>query len=190
MTDARPVFADQLPEYRSPRLQLRRKAELAHLPEAKADRLRRIARWICEVVPVDWVILFGSYARGDWVEDPETGYASDYDLLVIPSEPSLTDNTRLWARLERDLRALADPIPVTLLVHPLKEVNDHLRQGQYFFTDIVKEGIALRDANRTSLAIPPSFIPPEQRLKQASFDLNYWFNSANEFWRGTGYYMA
>ena len=29
------------------------------------------------------VVLFGSHARGDWVEDPETGYRSDYDLLVV-----------------------------------------------------------------------------------------------------------
>ena len=26
------------------------------------------------------IILFGSHARGDWVEDMETGYRSDWDL--------------------------------------------------------------------------------------------------------------
>ena len=29
------------------------------------------------------MILFASHARGDWVEDAETGYKSDYDFLVV-----------------------------------------------------------------------------------------------------------
>ena len=29
------------------------------------------------------VILFGSYARGDWVDDPVGGYVSGYDLLAL-----------------------------------------------------------------------------------------------------------
>ena len=29
------------------------------------------------------IILFGSYARNDWVDEPNNGYQSDYDLLVI-----------------------------------------------------------------------------------------------------------
>ena len=179
-----------LPADRDPRRLLQRKADLAHLPEARRDHLKRITESLCRTVPLDWLILFGSHARGDWVEDFDTGYRSDYDLLVIPSEPFLIDRTLLWARLEKELNAIADPVPVTLLVHTIQEVNRHLRKGQYFFTDIVKEGIALLDANRTSLASPPTLIPPQDRLKQASFDLNYWFNSANGFWRGTGYYMA
>ncbi len=29
------------------------------------------------------IILFGSYARGDWVEDPVGRYFSDFDLLAV-----------------------------------------------------------------------------------------------------------
>jgi len=29
------------------------------------------------------IILFGSYARGDWVDDSVGRYLSDYDLLVV-----------------------------------------------------------------------------------------------------------
>src|SRR3954451_12162528 len=29
------------------------------------------------------IILFGSYARNDWVDDPKSGYQSDFDLLVV-----------------------------------------------------------------------------------------------------------
>ena len=37
------------------------------------------------------IILFGSYARNDWVDEGPEGYQSDYDLLVIVSHKSLTD---------------------------------------------------------------------------------------------------
>ena len=177
-------------ESRDPRILLQRNADLAFLPEERRRHLREITERICQTVPLDWLILFGSHARDDWVEDHDTGYYSDYDLLVIPSEPFLQEHTLLWSRLERELNALTDPIPVTLLVHTIQEVNGQLRKGQYFFTDIVKEGVALLDANRTSLASPPTLIPPELRLQYATYDLNYWYGSANEFWLGSGFYLA
>ena len=37
------------------------------------------------------VILFGSYARGDYVEDRSSGYFSDIDLLVVVNQARLTD---------------------------------------------------------------------------------------------------
>jgi uncharacterized protein len=29
------------------------------------------------------IILFGSHAKGNWVNDPANNYVSDYDILVI-----------------------------------------------------------------------------------------------------------
>jgi predicted nucleotidyltransferase len=42
------------------------------------------------------VILFGSYARSDWVDDPKSGYQSDFDLLVVVSHEKLTDVSEYW----------------------------------------------------------------------------------------------
>ena len=43
---------------------------LSHLPQRKKQELGRIADTIVEVVPAtQMIILFGSHARGDWVED-------------------------------------------------------------------------------------------------------------------------
>jgi len=36
-----------------------------------------------EAAPVEMVVLFGSHARGDWVEDPITGYESDFDVRSV-----------------------------------------------------------------------------------------------------------
>ncbi|WP_459874071.1 nucleotidyltransferase domain-containing protein, partial [Endothiovibrio diazotrophicus] len=70
------------------------KTSLDHLPEAKRHQLRRITECICQSVPLDRLVLFGSYARGDWVEDPANRYFSDYDLLVVVDEGHFIGRTR------------------------------------------------------------------------------------------------
>ena len=42
------------------------------------------------------VILYGSHARGGWVEDRKSGYFSDYDLLVVVNHDSLVEEGDLW----------------------------------------------------------------------------------------------
>ena len=59
------------------------KTSLEHLPEPKREQLAAIAALLQAEAPVDMVILFGSYARGDWVEDAETGYRSDFDVRSV-----------------------------------------------------------------------------------------------------------
>src|ERR1700761_210466 len=51
------------------------------------------------------IILYGSYARGGWVDEPHTakGYLSDFDLLVIVNQRELTDRVAFWARAEERL---------------------------------------------------------------------------------------
>jgi len=68
------------------------KTSLEHLPDQKQQELQRTIEIIREEIDLDMLILFGSYARGDWVEDldPETPlyrYQSDFDLLVITETP-------------------------------------------------------------------------------------------------------
>jgi predicted nucleotidyltransferase len=43
--------------------------------------LTRITAMIRESAPVAMVILFGSHARGNWVDDPANRYMSDFDIL-------------------------------------------------------------------------------------------------------------
>ena len=42
---------------------------LDHLPESKQAELQTVVRMILQTHPVEWIILFGSYARGDYVEE-------------------------------------------------------------------------------------------------------------------------
>ena len=79
------------------------------------------------------IILFGSYARTDWVDEPENGYQSDFDLLVIVSHPDLTDVADYWYVAEdKILHDSAIGRPVNIIVHTLDEVNQALSRGEYF----------------------------------------------------------
>lgn len=101
------------------------------------------------------IILFGSYARTDWVDEPENGYLSDFDLLVVVNHEKLTNIADYWWNSEDQI--LRDPAigrTVNLIVHDLQEVNDALRRGEYFWTDIVRDGIALYEIPGHPFASP------------------------------------
>lgn len=115
------------------------------------------------------IVLFGSYARGDWVEDPVGRYFSDYDLLVVVSDEKLTDVLEFWDGAERRLLAELSSgqrlrTPVNFIVHTLADVNAQLARGRYFFTDIARDGIGL-------LELPEHpFVEPQPLTPQTALD--------------------
>lgn len=125
------------------------------------------------------IILFGSHATGKWVNDPAHGYVSDYDILVILNHSKLVEEYKIWHAAE-DRIALQVRPPLNILVHTLREVNEALTQGQYFFTDIKREGIVLYESNSRELAEAGNLTPEEY---QAIAEKHYeqWFESAGEF---------
>ncbi len=56
--------------------------------------------------------------------------------------------------------------PVSFIVHSRREVNTYLKEGQYFFSDIRKEGIVLYELDDEPLAEPVP-LTPEERLRVA-----------------------
>jgi predicted nucleotidyltransferase/HEPN domain-containing protein len=161
------------------------KTSLDHLPEKKRVQLEAIAKRIRLDAPAaDLILLFGSHARGDWVEDKSTGYRSDFDLLVVTQSPEAAADEPLWHRVEDAIRPIASPSTVTLLVYDLRSLNQELRRGQFFFVEIVAQGVVLFDANRFTLARPKG-ATPEERQAIAREYFEHWFGSANEYF---GYY--
>ena len=142
------------------------KTSLDHLPDAKRRELERIV----EVLFAEFedalagknaphrksgrilkIILFGSYARGGWVDDPKSGYKSDYDLLVVVNHEELIDLADYWGKADdhllRDYQiAHRLTAPAHFIVHALTDVNKQLKRGRPFFVDIVRDGIALYEA--------------------------------------------
>ena len=164
------------------------KKSLAHLPKHKRDELKEVVAIITELADIEMIILFGSYARGTWVEDIYTEghityeYKSDYDILVIAKEWRYARSINLWDKVKNAIHGRKSiQTWVTLIVHDLQAVNKALRRGQYFFSDIQKEGILLYDAKRVELAKAQK-LSAEERKQTAQEDFKYWFKSAREFY--------
>jgi len=146
------------------------KNDVDHLPPTQQEELALATRILMDEFTVatsratqPWkkngrirkIVLFGSYARGDWVDEPENGYQSDYDLLIIVSHEDLTEIADYWYVAEdKILRDLAIARPVNIIVHTLEEVNRGLKRGEYFWVDIARDGVVLYDLPGSELAAP------------------------------------
>jgi len=146
------------------------KSDIDHLPTVQQDELERVQRILmaefAEAIAkatspsrrngkILKIILFGSYARGDWVDEPANGYQSDFDLLIVVNHEDLTDIAHYWYVAEdRILRDAAIGRPVNIIVHSLDEVNQGLKRGEYFWVDIARDGILLYELPRHPLASP------------------------------------
>ncbi len=140
------------------------------------------------------IILFGSYARGDWVEDPKGRYFSDYDLLVVVNHEDLADLEEFWSKPDATLlRELASGERLrtqpSFVVHSLDDVNEQLRQGRYFFTDILRDGITLFEEGGFPFAKPQP-LSPTDAYTQTSEYFEEWTRSAGTFFRGAKFYRA
>src|SRR5512147_509193 len=165
------------------------KTSLDHLPHHKREQLATITAMLRESAPVEMVILFGSYARGNWVEDLVGGYFSDFDLMVIVASEEVAHDDFLWGKISDRAQRIGGRIPVTIVAHSIREIDQELRVGQFFFSDAVAEGVLLYDSHRFTLAKPIALTQAE-RFELARRNFETWFMSAGNFWRGAGYYAA
>jgi predicted nucleotidyltransferase/HEPN domain-containing protein len=177
------------------------RTDIDHLPAAKQRELERVVQVLFEefdeargLSTQDWkkkgrilkIILYGSYARGTFVDEPHTakGYQSDFDLLIIVNDKRLTDRVTYWSkaeeRLDREL-AITKSLrtPVNFIVHTLHEVNDGLAHGRFFFIDVARDGIALYQSDDRELSEPK----PKTSSQAAAMAREYfdeWFASATK----------
>jgi predicted nucleotidyltransferase/HEPN domain-containing protein len=158
------------------------KTTLSHLPNDKQEELKTLTKIIIEKVPAEMVILFGSHARGDWVEDYQenTEYVSDYDILVITKDRKSAKDGEKWWDLSKKLNGNEENTRTTIIQHSIGFVNDKIERNEYFFVDILREGIMLFDSGKFKLSEPKD-MNPEERQKKAKDQFEPWFSSANEF---------
>ncbi len=168
---------------------------LNHLPPSKQDELQLVAQALAAAKLVEMVILFGSYARGNWVEDQyvEKGityeYRSDFDILVVLSHEDLKQKFRIEDKLKAELIATGKvTTPVSLIFHGIKQLNASLVMGSYFFKDIKEEGNVLYDSGKYKLTHPKKLTSEQYRQKAQAY-FAQWFKSANEFLEGFNFYM-
>ncbi len=153
------------------------RTNIDNLPQEQQDELARVARILMAEFEAatgratqPWrrngkiykIILFGSYARDDWVDEPQNGYQSDFDLLIVVSHRDLTDIADYWYVAEdRILRDEAIGRPVNIIVYSIDEVNQALKRGEYFWVDIARDGIALYELPQHELTSPMPLTPAD-----------------------------
>jgi uncharacterized protein len=136
------------------------------------------------------IILFGSYARGDWVSDEYTdghitySYQSDLDIMVVLKKGKHIGyaEPRIEKRLEKELvHDLFSKKPwITLIFESIDYVNRQLEKGRYFYSDIKKECVLLYDSGEFTLSEVKE-LSSVQRRAIAKEDFEQWFESGSEF---------
>lgn len=178
------------------------KKSIKRLPKCTQNELTVLLELILKYVPTcAKVILYGSYARGNYVIFDKTVtndgitevYQSDLDILIIMP-------TKDYSRAEREVSSHVIPkyndfmestrkrhAPASIIVEPIKRVNQNLKISQFFFTDIIKEGVLLYDTGKTEFVKPKALTPQEiYDTSQGYYDRE--FPLAEDFLLGTKFY--
>jgi uncharacterized protein len=162
------------------------KTSLEHLPATKQEELTSIKEMIINLVNPEMIILFGSYSRGDWVEDRYRvngtlyEYKSDFDILVVTEHHQ--DMPFGFAKLVRRKVKRAENLQTIphIIFHDINFLNKELEEGHYFFKDILEEGTLLYTTGKHDLATPMD-LSQQQRAYKAKNYFIQWFKDANEF---------
>ena len=171
------------------------KTSLGHLPKGKRNELERIASIIRDGCDrVEMIILFGSYARGDYKEeadlepDRKSGHKSDYDILVVTTDRATADDGTLWSKLRNTCDRSGSSTHVRIIPRDIAFVNAQLAEGQYFFSDVKREGRLLYDSGNHKLARKRSLRRAEQwRIAKDFYDSG--FETASGAFTGFGDFL-
>lgn len=100
----------------------------------------------------------------------------------------LTDFASYWqAAADRLMREI--DTPVSFIVHSHREVNTALREGQYFFVDIRRDGIVLYELDEEPLTNPIP-VKPIDALRMATEYLDDRLPHARKFAKGATFYRS
>jgi HEPN domain-containing protein/predicted nucleotidyltransferase len=167
-----------------------------HLPERKLRELKHIVAAIRARHEVEMIILFGSHARGDWIEDRYEEeyvtyeYRSDHDILIVVADKNTERRVNYDNELKDALQPRGSGTRVNYIVHTIHHVNQMLTERRFFFMDILKEGYLLYDSGRYTLARPPKELSPDVMLRHAQEYFAEWMDSADGFMRGAEFHRS
>ena len=133
------------------------------------------------------IILFGSYARGTWVEDGYVKdgityeYKSDFDILVV-TQQDISERTWLGLCIDENIdKHPAIKTEVNIIHHGIQFLNKKIEEHYYCFTDIAEEGVLLYDTGQYKLSTPDPMTPEAQGIK-AQEEFEYWLEKGDEFY--------
>lgn len=175
------------------------KRSIKHLPKCTQEELNILLELILKYMKgCEMVILYGSYARGNYVlwdrrveYGVNTSYQSDLDILVVTEKSNIRTNeqairSKIRPKYNARLAHRRHPIP-RIIVEYVKTLNEQLDLSQYFFTEIVRDGIKMYDTKNFKLAKSRELSFAEiKKIAVFEFDIHYPFG--NDY-LDTGYYL-
>ncbi|MBL7106673.1 MAG: HEPN domain-containing protein [Phycisphaerae bacterium] len=162
------------------------KSDLTHLPQLKQDELKLICDTILASYPdIEMIILFGSYARGDYREqkdiapDSKSGHPSDFDILAVTADKNQANNAGLWQMINSQCRKMKLSAHPKIIREDIEKLNHYLEFGYYFYSDIKKEGRILYDSEKVTLKNKRNLTPQENKELICEY-YDHWFGQAKE----------
>jgi predicted nucleotidyltransferase/HEPN domain-containing protein len=150
--------------------------KLSYLPENTIRELEVITQRIIDMGQAEIIILYGSYARGNFKEKrgANPGKKSDYDILAVSPDVVERNNLR------DELRDAFDDIDtqVQVIVETVDFINKKIKDNQFFFSDIKREGKILYNSGKYSLSRPQE-MSHIQRYLIAEEDFREWKKQAD-----------
>ncbi len=148
------------------------------MPKRTQEELAVLQELILKhLLNVRMIILYGSYARGDYVIWDEsydehgvlTYYQSDLDILVIcdTGDPNKTEGfarSLVLPQYEKRMEGKRHPTPPQIIVESTVGINRAIRRKHYFFYEIITEGILFYDDGLFQFDKPEKL--PYREIKQ------------------------
>ncbi len=169
------------------------KTSISHIPEEKQKEIQEVVHiiqsaWNKNNIRIMMIILFGSYARGDFVVKDIVAdgyntfeYKSDFDILIVTKNPTQEKNITFARTIEKQVAEISTiSSPVSILVEDIHHVNARLEENRYFYLDIKREWILLYDSWKVTLK-EARVLSAQETLDLKKEDFDTWFSSANEF---------
>jgi len=167
-------------------------SKLSHIPEHKQADLVKVLKIIQDTtyqsIGAEMIILYGSYARGDFVvrdivsEGWNTRvYESDFDMFIVTKKPTQEFNIALASAIEKKISSdQTIESHFSIIIEDIYHVNKMLEESRYFYVDMKRDGVVLHDSKKYTLASGKELpMDRKKEIQQEDFDL--WFLDADTF---------
>ncbi len=174
------------------------KRSIRFLPPNKRQDLQQLVALIREhIKQVEMIILFGSYARNEYVDYDQriefgvpTYYMSDYDIVILTRKPIGTIESSLYEKIkDRFFKDKNRPFHThpQIVNYGIDDFNYAISKAHYFETEIKDQGVILYDSGEYKLARRQqlNFKEIKERAQKYYDDK---FGKANDFLDGVKFY--
>ncbi len=174
------------------------KRSIRFLPPNKRQDLQQLVALIREhIKQVEMIILFGSYARNEYVDYDQriefgvpTYYMSDYDIVILTRKPIGTIESSLYEKIkDRFFEDKNRPFHThpQIVNYGIDDFNYAISKAHYFETEIKDQGVILYDSGEYKLVRRKQLNFKEIKERAQKYFDNK-FGKANDFLDGVKFY--